>query len=164
MTQSSDAAAKWGKLAGLLVDAALSHHASHCEKNTGTRPIFVVTQQGQEGQQQRVPEQVDSVVVTKRLGCTPSWTGTAGEVMVPYSVANPVELGVVAMYELRAGENLATASHQALPAPHSLTAGDHEIVVTMPTALARGLYLGRLRASTGAGPDLPVVIYLDGVP
>ncbi len=152
----------WGKLAGVFVDAALSHHNSHCcddETHTGTDTSSA---KGERRRPNPIGEIVD-IFVSAQLGCRPSWTGTKGEVIVKFTAPNPMSLGGVQMHAVRAGENMGTAVHDGVPSPLQMQPGDNEVIVALDPYLPRAMYLGRMRPSTGAQPDKPVVIYIDDV-
>ena len=149
----------WGVPAGLFVDAALSHHASHCCEDKDA----VIAQKRDDGRHDPTGE-LAAVTVTEKLGCEPSWTDTKGAVKVMYYAPGAMGLAGVATHYVKAGSAMDLAVTDAVASPSQVAPGANEIIVAVDQSSEPGLYVGKLQAaaSTG-GPTADVLIYLDNV-
>ncbi len=142
----------WGRLFAVAVDACKSHHESHCDD--GASAV---------GRRLDDDSEISSIAVTVSQRCEASWTGTKGQVKVAVDAPNGMAPSPTAMYLLDAGAVMSTASTPGAATPTPIPPGVSQVVISMNPLPARGLYVGRLRATISAGPNQPILIYVDDV-
>ena len=143
----------WGKLAGVVVDACKSHHECHCD-TTPTKPILP-----------GMPRETTRVTISK-TPCIHSAGPHNYEAMVavPPTTAT-MSLAVSEMHELDAGKAMSTVPVGAAPEPSQLPASAQSarIKVGVEAVTPPGLYVGHVGPATGAQPQVPVIIFIDGL-
>lgn len=146
----------WGALAGQVVDACKSHHASHVD-GVDVGPIVMA---------RRNPNaELTEVTLTKDQRCDDSWTTNSEEVIIDYPGSpNVVTLAAPQVRRVDAGEPMQAGVLDTYAQPNQVPTTGVRVKVTLaPKPPGRGLFSGRLRDALGSGADIPVLIYVTDI-
>jgi hypothetical protein len=143
----------WGRLAGVAVDACKSHHECHCAPADAS----IVAK--------RTEREAHRFSVDKAK-CAPSGGGEKYETRVAFPATTAtISLAVSQMHLLDAGKPMSTVAVGAGPNPDQVQASAYgsSVTVAVEAVTPPGLYVGRVGAATGGPPEVPVVIFIDGL-
>jgi hypothetical protein len=140
----------WGRLAGAVVDACKSHHECHCG-STREKPVAP-------GQR----------VTISKAPCVRSGGVQKYEAIVflPATAATTptIPLAISEMHLLEAGQPMAPQPLGGNLAPdHLMPNQGDRIKVGVEAVSPPGLYVGHVCQATGAPPNVPVIIFIDGL-
>jgi hypothetical protein len=143
----------WGRLAGVVVDACKSHHECHC----GDPAAHVL-------KREQTREATELKVSPHK--CVRSTGKTTFETVVAVSSGGTdLYLAVSAMNLLSAGKPMATNAIGASPEPDHITplTNSERVTVKVEAITPPGLYVGRLGPNTGGDPQIPILLFVDGM-
>ena len=143
----------FGALAGAAVDACKSHHDCHCERvtdSTSSSPRIG-------------PNEATNVTVTNVQRCDDSGTGDTHSIYVEYPATTITTLAFPLLHYVEPGRAISASATNSDMDITQTPAATTKIKVQLPAGAEPGLYMGRLLPANGGLPDVPVLIFVDGM-